>query len=73
MAGADAIKVEGEVVESLASGLYRVTLANGHRVLAHGREKVREQHGRLAPGDKVILEMSPFDLAKGRITAENEK
>ena len=73
MAGADAIKVEGEVVEAMPSGLYRVTLANGHRLLAHGRNKVREQHGRLAPGDKVILEMSPFDLSKGRITAENEK
>ena len=73
MAGADAIKVEGEVVELLASGLYRVALANGHRVLAHGREKIREQHGRLTPGDKVILEMSPFDLSKGRITAENER
>ena len=63
----DAIEVEGAVVEALPHSLYRVELANGHRVLAHWRGKARRNPVLLAPGQKVRLEMSPFDLSKGGI------
>ena len=72
MARADAIEVEGTVVEMLPHAMYRVELANGHRVLAHFKGKARKNPVRLAPGDKVMLEMSPFDLSKGCIVG-NEK
>ena len=72
MAGADAIEVEGTVVEILPHTLYRVELANGHRVLAHFRRQVRANAVEFAPGEKVMLEMSPFDLSTGRIIC-NEK
>jgi translation initiation factor IF-1 len=67
MAREDAIEVEGAVVEALPHALYRVELANGHRVLAHWLGKARRNPIPLAPGDKVKLEMSPFDLSKGGI------
>ncbi len=67
MARADAIEVEGAVTEELPHTMYRVELANGHRVLAHFTGKARLNPVRLTPGDKVMLEMSPFDLSKGRI------
>jgi translation initiation factor IF-1 len=63
----DAIKVEGTVAEVLPNNLFRVTLANGHRILAHVSGKMRLHFVRLAPGDKVNLEMSPYDLSKGCI------
>ena len=63
----DAITVEGTVVEVLGDGLFRAELANGHRVLAHSGQKHRERVMGLASGDKVRLEMSPFDMSKGRI------
>ena len=69
----DAITVEVEVVEALGNGLFRAELTNGHRVLAHSARKDREQVAALAPGDRVRLEMSPFDMSKGRILVENEK
>ena len=73
MAGGDAIEVEGAVVEVLPHGLYRVGLANGHQVLAHGRSRSRRDAVPLAPGDRIKLAMSPFDLSKGRIIwNENE-
>ena len=63
----DAITVEGTVVEVLGDGLFRAELANGHRILAHSARKNREKLAGLAPGGKVRLEMSPFDMSKGRI------
>jgi len=62
-----AIKIEGAVVETLPHGMFRVELTNGHRVLAHGKGRARMSLTGLAPGDKVLLEMSLFDLSKGRI------
>ncbi len=70
MARENAIKVEGVVMEVLPNGTYRVNLANGHRVLAFLTGKARLNFGRLAPGDRVMLEMSPYDLSQGRIIAE---
>ena len=72
MAGEDAIKIEGVVVEVLPNGTYRVELANRHRVLAFVAGKARFSFARLAHGDKVMLEMSPYDLSEGRIIVENE-
>jgi translation initiation factor IF-1 len=72
VARADAIKVEGAVVETLPHTLFRVELANGHRVLAHLKRKGRVNSVHLVPGDKVMLEMSPFDLSTGCIIG-NEK
>ena len=68
MAKNDAIKVEGKVVELLPNTMFRVELPNGHRVLAHISGKMRLHFIRILPGDKVLLEMSPYDLTKGRIT-----
>jgi translation initiation factor IF-1 len=61
------IRFEGEVLESLPSTTFRVKLDNGHEVLAHISGKMRVHYIRLLPGDRVILEMSPYDLSKGRI------
>ena len=72
MAGENAIKIEGIVVEVLPNGTYRVELANGHRVLAFVTGKARLSFSRLAHGDKVMIEMSPYDLSEGRIIVENE-
>lgn len=67
MAKKDMIRFEGEVLESLPSTTFRVKLDNGHEVLAHISGKMRVHYIRLLPGDRVILEMSPYDLSKGRI------
>jgi translation initiation factor IF-1 len=72
MASTDAIKVEGAVMEALPHAMYRVELANGHRVLAHFKSRARVNAAVLALGDKVMLEMSPFDLSNGCIVG-NEK
>jgi len=64
----DAIRVEGTVVEVLPNTMFRVELPNKHRVLAHISGKMRLNFIRLMPGDKVTVEMSPYDLSKGRIT-----
>jgi translation initiation factor IF-1 len=64
----DAIKIEGTVVELLPNTMFRVELPNGHRILAHISGKMRLHFIRLLPGDKVMVEMSPYDLSKGRIT-----
>ncbi len=66
----DAIKVEGTVVEVLPNRTYRVELANGHRVLAFVAGKARSNLSRLVREDKVMLEMSPYDLSEGRIIVE---
>lgn len=68
MAKKDAITVEGKVVELLPNTMFRVELPNGHRLLAHISGKMRLHFIRILPGDKVLLEMSPYDLTKGRIT-----
>ena len=68
MAREDAIQLEGAVVEVLPNTMYRVELSNGHRVLAHVSGKMRLNFTRFVPGDKVTLEMSPYDLSKGCIT-----
>jgi len=62
------IRVEGTVVELLPNTMFRVQLPNGHKVLAHISGKMRLHFIRILPGDKVMLEMSPYDLSKGRIT-----
>ncbi len=64
----DVISAEGVVEESLPSATFRVKLDNGHEVLAHISGKMRVHYIRLLQGDRVIVEMSPYDLSKGRIT-----
>lgn len=64
----DAIEVEGVVVEPLPNAMFRVELENGHRVLAHISGKMRMHYIRILPGDKVKVELSPYDLTRGRIT-----
>jgi translation initiation factor IF-1 len=64
----DSIKLEGTVVELLPNTMFRVELPNKHRILAHISGKMRLNFIRLLPGDKVMVEMSPYDLSKGRIT-----
>ena len=70
MAREGAIEVEGAVIEVLPNKMYRVELANGHRLLAYVAGKARLSFGRLTAGDKVRLEMSPYDLSSGRIIVE---
>ena len=72
MARTNAIKVEGAVVEVLPNQTYRVELANGHRLVAFVTGKAKLSFVRLAPGEKVTLEMSPYDLSAGRIIMENQ-
>ena len=62
------IKLEGVVVETLPSTTFKVRLENGHEVLAHISGRMRVNYIRLLPGDRVLMEMSPYDLSKGRIT-----
>lgn len=64
----DAIAVSGTVSEQMPNALYRVRLDNGHRVLAHVAGSMRLRYVRIAPGDKVTVELSPLDLSRGRIT-----
>lgn len=64
----DVIEVEGTVLEKLPNAMFHVSLENGHVVLAHISGKLRMNFIRIIPGDKVKLEMSPYDLSKGRIT-----
>ena len=64
----DVIEIEGPVVESLPNAMFQVELANGHKILAHISGKLRMNFIRILPGDKVTVEMSPYDLSKGRIT-----
>ena len=64
----EAIEVEGTVVESLPNAMFRVELENGHKVLAHVSGKMRMNFIKIVPGDKVKMELSPYDLTRGRIT-----
>ena len=68
MSKQDAIEVEGTVIEPLLNAMFTVELANGHRVLAHVSGKIRMNFIRILPGDKVTVELSPYDLTRGRIT-----
>ena len=68
MAKDDVIEVEGTVVEAMPNAMFQVELANGHRLLAHISGKLRMNFIRILPGDKVTVEMSPYDLTKGLIT-----
>jgi translation initiation factor IF-1 len=68
MAKEDVIEVEGVVIESLPNAMFQVELKNGHKVLAHISGKLRMNFIRILPGDKVTLELSPYDLSRGRIT-----
>ena len=68
MAKEEAIEVEGTVVESLPNAMFRVELENDHKVLAHVSGKMRMNFIKILPGDKVKMELSPYDLTRGRIT-----
>ena len=72
MAKEDLIEVEGTVKEALPNATFRVELENGHIVLAHLAGKIRMNFIRILPGDKVKLELSPYDLTRGRITFRNK-
>ena len=67
MSKADVIEVEGVVVEKLPNAMFKVELENGHQILAHISGKLRQNYIRILPGDKVTIEMSQYDLSKGRI------
>jgi translation initiation factor IF-1 len=64
----DSIEMEGTVVEPLPNAMFRVELDNGHKVLAHISGKMRMHYIRILPGDRVVVELSPYDLTRGRIT-----
>ncbi|MBQ2664546.1 MAG: translation initiation factor IF-1 [Clostridia bacterium] len=68
MAKEDVLEVEGTVVENLPNAMFKVELENGHQVLAHISGKLRMNFIKILPGDKVTMEMSPYDLTRGRIT-----
>ena len=67
MSKADVIEIEGKVVEKLPNAMFKVELENGHIVLAHISGKLRMNYIKILPGDTVTIEMSPYDLPKGRI------
>ena len=64
----DSIQIEGKVLEALPNAMFKVELENGHKVLAHISGKMRMNFIRILPGDKVTIELSPYDLTRGRIT-----
>ncbi|HPZ09129.1 MAG TPA: translation initiation factor IF-1 [Candidatus Eremiobacteraeota bacterium] len=68
MAKEEAIEVEGKVMEALPNAMFKVELENGHQVLAHVSGKIRMHFIRILPGDMVKVELSPYDLTRGRIT-----
>jgi len=68
MSKKEAIEVEGTVVEPLPNAMFRVELSNGHKVLAHISGKIRLHYIKILPGDRVLIELSPYDLSRGRIT-----
>lgn len=67
MAKEEGIEVEGKVLETLPNAMFRVELDNGHKVLAHVSGKMRMHFIRILPGDKVMIQLSPYDLTRGRI------
>ena len=68
MAKEERIEVEGKVITVLPNTMFRVELANGHQVLAHISGKMRKHYIRILPGDRVLIELSPYDLSRGRVT-----
>lgn len=68
MAKQDVIELEGTVLDILPNAMFKVELENGHEILAHVSGKIRMNYIRILPGDKVTVEMSPYDLSRGRIT-----
>lgn len=68
MAKQDVIELEGTVLDTLPNAMFKVELENGHKILAHVSGKIRMNYIRILPGDKVTVEMSPYDLSRGRIT-----
>jgi translation initiation factor IF-1 len=72
MAKNDVIEVEGKVVDALPNAIFKVKLENGHEILAHISGKLRMNYIRILPGDKVTVELSPYDLTRGRITWRNK-
>ena len=73
MPKAEAISVEGTVTETLPNAMFRVELEGGHRVLAHISGKMRMHYIKILPGDRVTVELSPYDLSRGRITYRGKK
>ena len=73
MTSAEVIEVEGEVLELLPNTKFRVKLPNGHKIIAHISGKMRMHFIKILPGDKVLVEISKYDLAKGRITYRSKK
>lgn len=73
MAKEEAIEVEGTVVETLPNAMFRVELDNGHKVLAHISGKMRMHFIKILPGDRVTLELSTYDLSRGRITYRSKR
>ena len=67
MAKEESIEVEGVVIETLPNAMFRLELKNGHRVLGHVSGKMRKNFIKILPGDKVLVELSPYDLSRGRI------
>ena len=72
MSKTDVIQLEGKVIEKLPNAMFQVELENGHQVLAHISGKLRMNTTRILPGDRVTVELSPYDLSKGRITWRNK-
>ena len=72
MSKKDVIEVEGIVIEAMPNTIFKVKLANGHEITAHISGKLRMNYIRILPGDKVLVELSPYDLTKGRITWRNK-
>ena len=68
MSKKDVIELEGTILEALPNAMFKVELENGHEILAHVSGKIRMHYIRILPGDRVTVEMSPYDLTKGRIT-----
>ena len=72
MSKKDVIEVEGTVIDAMPNTIFKVKLANGHEITAHISGKWRMNYIRILPGDKVLVELSPYDLTKGRITWRNK-
>lgn len=68
MSKKEVIEIEAKVVQALPNTQFKVVLGSGHPVLAHASGKIRKNHIRIVPGDRVLVELSPYDLSKGRIT-----
>ncbi|MBC8417094.1 MAG: translation initiation factor IF-1 [Desulfobacterales bacterium] len=73
MAKEEAIEVEGVVIETLPNAMFRVELKNGHRVLGHISGRMRKHFIKILPGDVVVVELSPYDLTRGRIVYRGKK